>query len=543
MDQFNSLRFLDKFKGLFSKMGIDYSMMRAILEVKLTMDRRRIPSVLSDTTKIDEDKNYFLRSLWIYILYGLILIPFLFFGGHSFIQMSLIFGVLFFILITTMIADFSSVMLDINDRHILHTKPVGNRTISAAKSIHMVIYLFLIITALTAIPIVFMLINRGVLFVLLFIAKLTAMMVFLIVFTSMIYFLILRFFDGERLKDVVNYVQIILSVSIFVGFQVLVRIFDFSSFEFLYDFSWWHIMVPPFWFAAPFELLLAGNSSLPMVILSLMSVVLPIISLIIYIKMMPAFERYLEKMKEVSFGKGKRFRWAEEFWPKLLCRTKEERVSFRFSSIMISRERDFRLKVYPGIGIAIFLPFLILFNDYPSGSFEELRNSNYYMSIYLCGLVLSTSIQMLKYSNSYKGAWVFTISPKSEKLVYGAAIKAVLLKLYVPVFLLVSFVYLWIFSPDIIFDLIAIFLGHIISALMMFNWLKDTKFPFSIPFNTVQDGNSFKMFLITLIPGIFYLLHLAFQSFNAGIYIYTIILALAIMIAWKRLFSETTPVA
>lgn len=65
MDQFNSLRFLDKFKGLFSKMGIDYSMMRAILEVKLTMDRRRIPSVLSDTTKIDEDKNYFLRSLWI----------------------------------------------------------------------------------------------------------------------------------------------------------------------------------------------------------------------------------------------------------------------------------------------------------------------------------------------------------------------------------------------------------------------------------------------------------------------------------------------
>ncbi|MFC4409115.1 hypothetical protein ACFOZY_01560 [Chungangia koreensis] len=541
MSQFNSLRFLDIFKGLFFKMGIDYNVMRSILKVKLMMDRRRIPSILNES-KIDEEKNYFLRSLGIYALYGLILIPFLLFGDHAFIQMSLIFGVLFFILITTMIADFSSTMLDINDRHILHTKPVSNRTITAAKTIHMVIYLLMIIVALTTIPIVFMLINRGILFVMLFIVEMIALSVFLIVFTALIYFLILRFLDGERLKDVINYVQIILSVAIFVGFQVLVRLFDFSSFEFIYEYSWWHLLIPPLWFAAPFELVLSGNTSWSINLLSLLSIGIPVIALVIYIKMMPAFERYLEKMREVSTDKKKRVIW-DDFCSKLLCRTKKERTFFRFSSIMISRERDFRLKVYPGLGIAMFLPFLILFNEYRASSFEELRNSNYFMSIYLCGLVLVTSIQMLKYSNNYKGAWIFTMSPHAEKRLFSAAIKTVLLKLYLPVFLLVSFAYIWIFSIEILPDLMAVFLGHIISALIIFKAIHDTKYPFTVPFNTVQEGNSFKMFFLTLTPGLFFVVHLIFQSFTLGIYIYLVILLCTVVIYWNRLFRISLPVA
>jgi hypothetical protein len=44
---FTVLKFLDRFRTLFGKMGVDYDMMRRILQVKLIMDGRRIPTVMS----------------------------------------------------------------------------------------------------------------------------------------------------------------------------------------------------------------------------------------------------------------------------------------------------------------------------------------------------------------------------------------------------------------------------------------------------------------------------------------------------------------
>lgn len=47
MNDFASLRILDRFRPVFQKLKIDYDVMRLILQLKLTMDSRRMPAIFS----------------------------------------------------------------------------------------------------------------------------------------------------------------------------------------------------------------------------------------------------------------------------------------------------------------------------------------------------------------------------------------------------------------------------------------------------------------------------------------------------------------
>ena len=150
MDDFRSLRILDTFKALFIKLDIDYPVMRRILQVKLTLDERRVPSIFNGEVK--KEGSIYLKTLALYAFYGLILIPFIILGENYMFQMSLVFGVILFILMTTMISDFSTVLLDLRDKSILNTKPISRKTINAAKIIHVIIYMSFITSAFVAIP-------------------------------------------------------------------------------------------------------------------------------------------------------------------------------------------------------------------------------------------------------------------------------------------------------------------------------------------------------------------------------------------------------
>src|SRR5690625_162233 len=237
MNDFMSLKIVDVFRPVFRLLKINYPVMRNILHVKLMMDGRRVPTVFSSSKK--QKGNQFLKSLLIYMLYSLILIPFVF-GNEPMLQMSLIFGISMFLLMTSMIADFSAVLLDVRDKTILHTKPIDLRTINAAKLVHIIIYMTLLTGAFTLIPSIVMLYVKGVSFFLLFLVVLFLFVSFIIALTTLIYLFILRFFSGERLKDIINYVQIALSIGIIVGYQIVIRAFDFTDMNFGYHFSWWH---------------------------------------------------------------------------------------------------------------------------------------------------------------------------------------------------------------------------------------------------------------------------------------------------------------
>ncbi|MEG0260599.1 MAG: hypothetical protein RR651_12070, partial [Lysinibacillus sp.] len=249
MKDFKTLQLLDKIQFIFVKMGIDYTTMRQILHIKLTMDERRVPTIFNQSAnaKKGEQKYGYIKSLWIYALFGLMLIPFFGFGDNFLFQMSIAYAMIIFLIMTSMISDFSSVLLDLRDRSILSTKPITAKTVNAAKFMHIFIYLTYLTIALTTIPLLVGLFKQGIVFFLLTVLELVLINILIVVLTAILYIGILRFFDGEKLKDVINYVQIGLSLVIMIGYQVLIRSFEFVNLDFSLDFHWWSIFLIPMW--------------------------------------------------------------------------------------------------------------------------------------------------------------------------------------------------------------------------------------------------------------------------------------------------------
>ena len=533
------LKVLDTFQSVFRKLNIDYTVMRKILELKLTMDQRRVPTILSQNTKKKEG-NQFLKSLWIYALYGLTLVPFVFLGDNYLFQISIITGIAMFILSTSMISDFSSVLLDVRDKVILNTKPVNNRTINAAKFLHIAIYLTLLTGAFIAIPAIVFLFTKGFIYFLLFLIEIILIDLLILAFTALIYMVVLRFFDGEKLKDIINYAQILLAVAVVIGYQIIIRLFDFVDFEYVYDFSWWHVLLPPVWFGAPFELVLNQNYSSEIILLSLFALLGPIVSIFLYYVLMPSFERNLQKLMEESSTKSKKKWTLNDLIEKFICSSREERIFYRFSSIMISRERDFKLKVYPSVGMSLVFPIIFLFNNLSSQTLEELGQGRSFLTIYFSNIIVGTVVYMLQFSAKYKGAWIFQTTPiQKHAIVYSATLKAVFVKLYLPIVLVLAVLYIWVFSFRILPDLAVVVVSALLQLLISYKMFNNGKYPFTEPIETAQHGGgpAGKIFVLMLIVGVFTILHLIVTFLPFAIYGYLVVLIVLTAIFWKMIFK------
>ena len=96
MKDFPTLKLLDRFEKVFQRFGVDYSVMRKILQAKFIMDRRRVPTIFGQNANKKgnekKERNQFLNSLWIYVFFSLFMIPIVIMGESYIFQMSLFYG-------------------------------------------------------------------------------------------------------------------------------------------------------------------------------------------------------------------------------------------------------------------------------------------------------------------------------------------------------------------------------------------------------------------------------------------------------------------
>ncbi|KHL93147.1 hypothetical protein QW71_25170 [Paenibacillus sp. IHB B 3415] len=537
MNEFFVLKLLDRVQWIFKALGADYAVLRRILQVKLTMDGRRTPTIFSGSQepKLNMEGSPF-RVQWLYLLLGLMLIALVAPADNYILTMSLMFSIVMFMITTTLISDFSTVMLDLRDKNILFSKPVDRRTLNMAKSIHILIYLLTLTLTFTGPSLLFSLFRHGALFFFLYAAEIILMDGFILVFTALVYLLILRFFDGEKLKDIINYVQIILSVGVTVGAQLVSRLFNITEFGLNFTPAWWHFALPPVWFGAPFELLVGGAEGRHLTILAVLALAAPVVLFAAYIRLMPLFESSLQKLAEQGAsgqGTGRISRRLSE----ITCRNKVEAMFFRFTWSMMKHEREFKLRVYPTVGLSLVLPFIFIFNQVWSGDLAAIRGSRSFLFIYYSALLMMTAVQMLRYSSSYKGAWIYKVIPlPGTAMVYRGMLKAVVLKLLVPLFTLEAAVFIGLFGSRIIADMAAVLL-----ALLLYSVLCFLLFPRALPFSEKYEaarrkeftGSAFvQLFVLAGLAGI----HYVFTLIPAGIYIYLVILAAANAWIWHRAF-------
>lgn len=534
------LKLLDKLEGVFTRGGINYRMMRTILQIKLMMDGRRTPTLLAAQKKESKEKKEGspLGVQWFYVLIGLMMTPLMFLGGSYMLSMSMLFGFAMFMITTTLVSDFSSVMLDLRDKDILFSKPVDRRTLNMAKSIHILIYLFILTFSLMGPSLVFSLFKQGIPFFLIYIVLIVLMDCFILVITALLYLLIMRFFDGEKIKDIINYMQIMLTVGITVGYQLVIRLFDVVGLSIAFKAAWWQYLISPVWFASVFEVLLGGARDLGLLLLAACAVVLPIVLMVVYVRVMPLFERSLQKLAEQGVG-GKDSGRMAAWLSRLVCRNPIEGMFFRFTWSMMRNERDFKLKVYPTVGLSLVFPFLFMFNQVWDGTQGGIGASKTYLFVYFSAMLLTTVVHMLRYSASYKGAWIYRVIPLPETSpIHRGMLKAAVLRLVVPVFAVMAVVFTWLYGVRIIPDLVAVFFAQMIYAVICFQM-----FPKSLPFSekyeaSKQSDSTFRVFGLMLILLVMAAVHLLFTLIPAGSYIYLAVLVIANTLLWRMIFPH-----
>lgn len=542
MKDFKVLKFLDRFKGLFEKIGVDYNVMRKILQVKFIMDNRRGPIIINDSSKKkkeygSKDENKFNKSLLIYGLMGIIIVPIICMGENFIFQMSFAFGILIFMTITTLISDFSSVLLDVRDKNIIFSKPVNSKTLSMAKIMHVLTYMFFITVSLSGAGLIASLVKHGILFFIIFLLEIILMDAFIVVLTALLYLIILKFFDGEKLKDTINYVQIALSITITVGYQFLGRLFSFVHLNIVFTPKWWQYFIIPIWFGAPFELVLHGNHNIYFMIFSMLAVLVPVASIIIYIKLIPTFERSLQKLNNNSGKTKKRNIKIFDRLLKIICLSREERVFFRFASNIMRNEREFKLKVYPSLGFALIFPFIFIFNQLKDLEWNSVVSSRIYLNIYFCALLIPTVVMMIKHSGGYKGAWVYKAIPiKNVADIFRGTLKAFIVKLLFPLYIVECVIFMCIFGVRIFPDLIVVFLSILLFTVICFRTLKKA-LPFSEGFGVSSQGEGLAVIPLMLLLGVLAAVHYVCTSINYGVYAYIVVMIIVDIFAWKKAFD------
>lgn len=547
MKEFKILKFLDKINFIFEKLGIDYITMRKILQLKLTMDERRVPTIMSNKKK-PEEGNSFKNSLLIYAFLGLFNALIMFMSAPIFYKMNIAFGVIIFMVMTTMISDFSSELLDVKDKNILMPRPIDHKTINAAKMLHIFIYLFTITMAISLPTLIAGTFKYGILFFIIFLIELIFISGVVIFFTSVLYCLILMFFDGEKLKDVINYFQIMLSIIMLVAYQFMGRLFDIVDVKISYNPSWWNYLIPSTWFSAPFTLIIDHNYSSYYVIFAIMGLLIPIIAFMSYTKVVvPYFENNLQKLNNSS-GKGKILERKERRIRNislLACGNSLEAVFFRFTHNMLSNERKQKLKLYPNFAFSVVMPFIFMLNNFErrktlAQAFQSISNGKYYLFLYISTVMIASSILFMSVSEKYKAAWIYKALPiETPKTIFKASIKAFILKYIVPVYVFESFIFILIYGFRITPDLILIFINMLILIMIIFMSSKK-ELPFYKELQYTQDGNGLGVVLLSfLFAGLCAGVHLMAKSLNYGILLNILISLTVFVILWFNSFKFT----
>ena len=539
MEDFFSLKILDLFRPLFEAFGVEYEKMRLIVNMKLTLDKRKNNS--------SENKNSLMQSVILYLIIGLVASRIIVMPLDIMTKMTVLFALIFVMLLTCFITDFSSVILDTYDRHIIGITDVKDITLNMAKIVHIIIYISIISLSISAFSILMILMAYNIGFCLLFILCMIVMDFLLIMMTSVIYYLLIKIFKGEKLKDVLNLFQIFMILVFSIMYYLITSSLSDIQINYTFSIKAYDLFIPFMWFASLFCVAFYGKIETLYIIMSILGIIVPILSIFIYIKLTPAFERNLEKLEQVSYNE-KDSKTKKSFVSKLgnkICKNNEEKSFFEFIYTNLSRDREFKTRVYPTLASGIIMPLVLFFVTYDRSIsimeyLKSLSMTNNFLNIYLAVILLQNCILLLKYSKEYEASFIYDVLPISKKKnIYSAEFKVIIIKLFVPIFIIIGIPYLILFKAKFIVHLLIAFVSTIFISMGTFR-VNNKSLPFSEDYAVTANTSNFLNIIKSIgFVGAAVLLHYLIILKAPYIFsvAYLILLILIMKIIWNKVFD------
>jgi len=177
-----------------------------------------------------------------------------------------------------------------------------------------------------------------------------------------------------------------------------------------------------------------------------------------------------------------------------------------------------------------------MFNEIQMNSFAHLVRSKWYLAVYFSCLMIPNAVTMLKYSGKYKGAWIYQTAPlQSLAPLYSAVLKVFISNLFLPIYIIISAIFIGIFGFKIIDDLLVVLVTAILFTIICSNYLKGT-LPFSESFEDALQSGGLKVILALLCLAVFAGIHFAITFIPFGVPIYLIILMMITFFSWNMAY-------
>jgi hypothetical protein len=526
--------------ALYKRAGADTGLLRTILEYKLMMDDRR-PNTFHRTRQHQQEKPVNTATIGTILLaafMGLLFIVSFFVTADALTAGVLYFSMLIVMLALTLITDFTNVLIDIRDNFIILPKPVNDATFIISRILHITIHVCKIILPMSLPGIITVIFRYHPGAAIALFAGVLLATVFTIFLINVLYLLVLRFSSPERFKNIIAGIQIAFAVIIYASYQLVPRLFSDSiinNVEVGYHPLW--LLAPPYWFAAIFKL--AAQPLLQPIMLAAigLAIIMPVLGIWLVARYFaPTFNRKLGQISGSSSegrpasktANATRYGYSQ-LLSRLLTSPGLEQQSFLFSWKMMLRSRDFKLRVYPGIGyflVLAILPF-IRSNKGIDGLLESLQLTDsgsrfsIIVMLYISGLVVITSLQQMTFSDFFKASWIFRSTPVAVPgPIQSGAAKAAIAQFLLPAFALVSLPLLIINGLPMLIHLLTAF-GNLCLLSATVCIAGEQYLPWSAPAKKQNQGGSvlitFMLMLGLAILGFLHGLLLNYPLILAGI--------------------------
>lgn len=494
---------LDRVSFLFRQQDVDYQQLRSIVEVKLTMDNRRQRFRLGGNDTAKETSNGFIWQIVILVIFSSLISLLILFVPSVTVVYTTVAAYTMVVITMILITDFSQVLLDSSDSVIILPRPVSNKTYYYAKLVHLLSYMLQIGFALTLPQLIATFYKYGAFIGFTFFVASFLLIILAVFITNLLYLFLLRFASQEALQNIINYVQIGITIVVMIGYQLVFRVFgnDFMQSAEALGQSFYHLLLPPFWLGYAMSAAVSFQfSSLAAAAISLL-ILLPIGTLFaLNSGLLKGFGAKLGSIDSVSksedvitkqnSGGGIITRISTIF-----LKSPAEKAAFEFVWKMTSRDRKFKLRTYPSLAyLLVYIPLFLGVTkkgNNVSETLQELQSSEGTMLslIYFTVVMLNVIRTNVVFHDEPKAAWIYGSTPiKQPGELLSGQFWAIFFKFQLPAIAAasVAIIYIWGFSSvdDILFGLFAVMIFQLLVNIGF-----KSKLPFSFQFESGKNAN------------------------------------------------------
>ncbi len=480
-------------RKLFSASGVDFDQWKALTWTAIRLANRQSSLQFDSGSRRGKDMNYsMILSGFVYLVLGLVMTSFVYKIHDTFWSSLILFTIVAFMIGSLMLVEFGAIVVAPEDYHIFSVQPVSSKTYFAAKATFTLLYVLLYTLALGLPSVVAYGVMSRVrdgsssyepLPMLAALAGLVLVGIGVAMSMILFYATILRYVHFRKLKNVLSYLQLVMSFAVYGSYSLLPSFIEKVGSALPDVKPWWVYILPISWYSAYLDIA-AGKIGPVSVFLSLLGMgSLVVVIPIAFSKISLTYAESLSRASTVPEEKAVAANSTQGINVPFLRRDEDRAIAMLIKG-QFKHDMRFRLAILAIIPLtALYILMGVgggerFFDPFNPDWHSVSRSVLVYFVIVLFPLTIKEAVTR---SESYLASWIFFVTP-AAKVRLVLSVKKILFTFFiVPYLSVLSLVFLYYFNNvlHVLMHLLVLLLFSY--AFLQVHLLFNPQMPFSVP--------------------------------------------------------------